>query len=369
MDKDLTLILLLKDQAAFTWRWFKYQNEIFFPFKILVADGGKDKLVEKILKDKSRFPNINYEYIRYPYDKDVSIFFKKVSDTLSRVKTKYVVMASNDDFYFTDSLYNALKFLNENEDYVVSREDIYDFRVKPINKRVQKEDIYGKMINVLKLYDNSSNAGDTAIKRVCIFSEYSNSLWHDVCRTEKLKQGYQILVDSGILDLDLSDRLINYFLATQGKIHRGEGLYMLHQSHQAGIGHILARRNTFEWIMTESWPKDVSTIFDITAQKISEIDNTPLESARNKVMQYYLCFILGKKMIYDKIQRNIVNKPPRIVRWGHILSRNNKMRVFLKNLYVYVKESWQENRNAKFIASHPYYKDIAKVRNFLIKEK
>ena len=80
MNKDLTIVLLLKDQANFTWRWFKYQNENSLPFKIIAADGGKDESVQKILFDKSKFPNLNYEYIRHPYDKDISTFFKKVLD-------------------------------------------------------------------------------------------------------------------------------------------------------------------------------------------------------------------------------------------------------------------------------------------------
>jgi len=367
MNKDLTIVLLLKDQVNFTWRWFKYQNETSLPFKVIVADGGKDESVERILKDKSLFSNVNYEYIRYPYDKDVSTFFKKVSHALSLVQTKYVVLASGDDFYLGASLHNAVNFLNEKKDYVSSREDIYDFRVKPINKQGQKEDTYGKMINIVRLYTNSSNTEDTALKRVRTLSEYSNSLWHDVCRTEKLKQSYQILVDSKIVDLDLSDRLINYLLATQGKIHRGKGLYMLHQSHQGGLGHVLARRDTFDWIITDSWPKDVNKIFDIVAQKIAEIDGVKKESARNNVMQYYLCFILGKKMIQDKMQRGIANRPPWVVRWGRVLSKENKVRAFLKNLYVFVKERRQESKNIRFIASSKYYNDIKKVKSFLIK--
>ena len=367
MNENLTIVLLLKDQANFTWRWFKYQNENSLPFKVLVADGGKDESVEQILKDKSKYPNVNYEYIRYPYDKDIATFFKKVLDAVSRVKTEYVVMASNDDFYVAGALKRAVEFLNKNKDYVVSRGDVYDFRVRQQDKKGGEEDVYGKMVNVINLYTNASNTGATALERVRTFSEFSNSLWHDITRTDKLKESYRLLVDSGIVDLDLSDRLINYYLSAEGKIHRGKGLYMLHQSHRAGLGHVLARRDTFEWMLTESWPRDASKIFDITAKEISEIDGTPEESARNKVMQYYLCFIIGQKMIRDKMENKIKNGPELLVRMGHFLSKENEVRVFLKNIYVYLKERWQENKNAKFIDSSPYRNDIEKVRDFLIK--
>ena len=76
MNRDLTILLLLKDRTPFTWRWMNYYNQIGLPFKVLIADGGKDKSIEK-LADKSLFPNIDYEYIRYPYDENLGVFFKK----------------------------------------------------------------------------------------------------------------------------------------------------------------------------------------------------------------------------------------------------------------------------------------------------
>ena len=67
-DNELTILLTLKDRPLFTFRWMSYANSINFPFKVLIADGGKDKAVPTALSNRANFPNVDYEYIRYPYD-------------------------------------------------------------------------------------------------------------------------------------------------------------------------------------------------------------------------------------------------------------------------------------------------------------
>lgn len=85
-DKDMTVLLLLKDRSLFTWRWMAYANKSHFPFKVFIADGGRDGTVEKILSDKSHFPHVDYEYVRYPYDRILSKYYAKVLDALITCK-------------------------------------------------------------------------------------------------------------------------------------------------------------------------------------------------------------------------------------------------------------------------------------------
>ena len=65
---NLTIVLTLKDRTPFTYRWMQYMNDMKCPYKILIADGGKDKSIEEHLLDPSNYPELIYEYIRYPYD-------------------------------------------------------------------------------------------------------------------------------------------------------------------------------------------------------------------------------------------------------------------------------------------------------------
>ena len=59
--KDLTIVLPLKDKSNFTHRWMKYAEKKFQDYKIIIADGGKDKEVETILSNKSNYNKIDYQ--------------------------------------------------------------------------------------------------------------------------------------------------------------------------------------------------------------------------------------------------------------------------------------------------------------------
>src|SRR5687768_2064628 len=61
----LTIVLTLKDRAAFTQRWLAYAATAL-PYRILVADGGCDQTVAAaVAESKSR--GLDIEYARYPY--------------------------------------------------------------------------------------------------------------------------------------------------------------------------------------------------------------------------------------------------------------------------------------------------------------
>lgn len=363
-SKKLTIVLVLKDRAPFTWRWMKYYNKVGLPFKVLIADGGKDPSVEK-LKDKSLFNNIDYEYVRYPYDKDIPTFLKKLHDTVSMIKTKYAILVDNDDFHLVEPLSKAVEFLEENSDYMAACGEIYDFRVKPTDTSNENDDVYGKMTNVSKILSGHSNTNNTALGRIRFFSEYSADLAHDVVRTEKLKHCCQILVDSNITDLQLSDNLMDYLLVTCGKTYKGKGLYMLHQSHLGGLGRVLLNTDPFDWIMSELWLKDIPIMYSAIAKEISNLDRIPFSDVYNKVMQYYTCFIIGKNIIKGRTERKISQKPSKIVTWGRIFNKNNPVRIFLKKTYLYIQKYKEKRRSNRLIASSPYRQDFEEIMEFL----
>lgn len=366
-SKYLTIVLVLKDRASFTWRWMNYYNKVGLPYKVLIADGGKDKSVEK-LADKSFFPNIDYEYIRYPYDKDIPTFLAKLRDVTSRVKTKYAILVDNDDIHLVRPLGEAVEFLEQNDDYIATKGEIYDFKIKPINPLDLNNDVYGKITGFMRIFASASNTEDTALGRVRIFSEFPDDLAHDVCRTEGLKHSCQILANSDIIDLQLSDNLMDYLLVTCGKVHRGSGLYMLHQCHLGGLGHALMKVDPFDWIMSNSWPEDISKMYKLIATEISNRDKISIDHTFKKVMQFYTCFIIGKIIIKGRLERKIAQLPPKIVTLGHIFSKNNPIRIFFKKLYLYIKERKEQVKSDNTIKSSPYHKELKEIKEFLLKK-
>ena len=60
----------------------EYMNFLNYPFKIIIADGGRNQQIENILKEKSTFSNLDYDYLRYPYDQTLDDFHEKMSDSI-----------------------------------------------------------------------------------------------------------------------------------------------------------------------------------------------------------------------------------------------------------------------------------------------
>ena len=96
----LTIILTLKGREEFTFRWMRYMNEMHCPYKILLADGGANLELEAHLRHPNNYPNLDYEYIRYPFDASLDDYLNKFENVISRVKTEYILLADNDDFTY-----------------------------------------------------------------------------------------------------------------------------------------------------------------------------------------------------------------------------------------------------------------------------
>src|SRR5712692_5579005 len=95
-DKDLTMLLALKDRAPFTFRWMRHAVKVKLPFRLLIADGGADETVRDVLSQPENFPSLDYEYVKYPYDNSSSEYFDKLSDALVRVETPFVMLIDHD---------------------------------------------------------------------------------------------------------------------------------------------------------------------------------------------------------------------------------------------------------------------------------
>ena len=74
IDNNFSILLVLKDRPSYTFRYMKYMDLLNFPYKILIADGGENVEIQQVLENKDNFPNLNYDYIRYPYDNTLDDF-------------------------------------------------------------------------------------------------------------------------------------------------------------------------------------------------------------------------------------------------------------------------------------------------------
>lgn len=295
-DTKLTALLLLKDRSAYTWRWMSYANKVKFPFKVYIADGGKDDSVAEILNDKSHFPNVNYEYVRYPYDETYLDYYKKIADSLSRIDTPYVAQVCNDDFSFIDAFRNAIEFLEVHESYAAYGGPVHDFIVEPGMNDDPYTKIFGPLSLTGRIYPAQSLVEDSAIDRVRAYLEgiVNSFMWVAVHRKEYLQSAYAKLVDVNPGDLRFSDHFIYLLTLAAGKVHAGEEPISLHQANtKDGIGGKLARQfpTYIDWIKREGWSNDFSAITSEVGKVAVVRDNMTENDAEHKVLNLYFSFL------------------------------------------------------------------------------
>lgn len=290
-NKDLTILLTLWDRVPCTFRWMAYAERVNLPFKVLVADGGADESVPQILSNRANFPNVDYEYIRYPYDATSTDYYVKVLDALMRVETPFVVLADNDDFFLVDGLLRSIEFLRNHPDFSSCRGIIGGFKIAPNSDYGEFSNVYGDDVSfVRRVYPDKSTLENTAVERVHNYCSSYRATWYDVFRTEQTRASFRTLRDLNTQDLILSQHIPMLLGVVAGKIQVDSYLYLARQLD--GLNSVdqietLQRADLFDRMLLESWSDDFKGFVNVIAGAISEKDPISLEEARRVVKKSY----------------------------------------------------------------------------------
>ena len=301
LKDELTIILLLKGRDDFTLRWFEYADATSLPCKIIVADGEHDHGMESLLRKKGFFTRLDCKYIQYPFDETIDIYFRKIADALAQVETPYVLLGSNDDFYLADALSASVRFLNNNPEYACSHGEVWDFSVA---SRHSGTHVYGDMGPLTKLYFHPTVSGESALERISEFPLKYHSIFHDVTRTDLLKDAFAKLLACGLDNHQFGDLCYSFMIAASGKMHRGDQLYMLHQTHPEMMALTDIVEPFWEWIQKERWETDLALFANCVAARATEIDSVDFHHANSEVLKSFL-----SKYILNKAVTLIENRP------------------------------------------------------------
>jgi glycosyltransferase domain-containing protein len=233
---SLTVILTLKGREEFTYRWMQYMNDNHFPYRILIADGGNNQELENHLGEFSNYPNLDYEYIRYPYDASLEDYYRKLYNVLNRVETEYVLNADNDDFYSFSNMKGHLDFLDKNRDFVASRGslvnlEIFDRQFNPISSS------RGHTFRCIHVKAESIDM-ESDLERIDHLCEgmslndyYSN--WYSITRTSVLVDIWKNLVELSIKEVIVLEILSHVMMVKVGKIRITKEPFYIRQSHSS----------------------------------------------------------------------------------------------------------------------------------------
>lgn len=243
----LTIVLTLKDRAPFTYRWMQYMNDVRCPYRILIADGGEDSAIEQHLRTHKHYPNLDYEYIRYPYDATIEDYHRKLENVISRVNSEYLLNADNDDFYLLERIPDILAFMDANKDYVGARGQIVNlalFRSGELSSSPDGER-YEAVTNDVPSIERDSpyeriDALCSGMKR---YDYYAN--WYSVFRASSFQKVWKALVTLPIREMIVMEMLTHVLMLMSGKIRIMPFPFYIRQSNTSMFGDTLVVDNEF----------------------------------------------------------------------------------------------------------------------------
>lgn len=293
-SSNLTILLVLKDRVELTYRWMDYANLVKFPFKVLIADGGSDKSVERRLSIKGRYENVDYHYLRYPYDNTYLDFYTKLATALSKIDTDYVALADNDDFFIVNSLIKSVDFLSKNPEYISCGGETGGLFIKD-----KKSFEIG--LSAHKPFDIDQ---DDPVERIRELLNCYEVTYYDVHRTGQLKLIFHELMKLNPSDLFISEIVTTSLAAVGGKVKKNDYLYMVRQNNTPGSTAVEIQKmnNYFGRMFVDSWSRDCRNFFTTVAKALSNKSETP-DDMELVVTQHYRNFLL--KNVYNDHLNNI----------------------------------------------------------------
>lgn len=344
MIKDkLTLLLVLKGRHKFTERWLRYANIHLKNYKVLIADGSTEN--DKYNLDKSKFKNLILNKPNFPHDNTIEIFIKKIKSSLEMIDTKYVLYCENDDFMIDKSINEVLNFLENNPDYVSGRGKIYDFSISSINE------VYGKIISVKKFHDYQLINQENILDRLKNFSENKHGLFHNIIRTNALKELIDLVNENKFFDLITFQYFWNFYLPIIGKISCTKSLYMLHQNH---LNMISNKENFMRFDFSLFYDKNIF-------QNFFKTFSIQISNKYNISKDYAYSIFLENFSYHELLQL--------------IKSRNNKEKTFKEFIIQILKKNKYTNyllskRPKKSLDRKILFdEELVKIEKFLLKEK
>ena len=297
-DKNFSILMPLKDRVDYSYRVLSYLDHIKFPYKIILADGGEDEKISEVLQDPNNLSNLDYEYIRYPYDTTVSDFYNKMADAVLRVDTPTVAVLDNDDFILSEGITECLKILKDNPDFSSAR--------GAVNNIIVSRQTYGTLTvgrNIYSTFPNSICA-PTASERFKEQTVRFHCNWHNVTRSNHVKACWQMIREASPQNIRFTGQIAGYLNTLWGNSHRSDFRWLLHQQGErikteggTLVDHFPPQDH---WIKSDYWLEDFNKTSEVIGVAIAEYDNVSVEEGIKVFKETYPLKLPDLKELLDK---------------------------------------------------------------------
>jgi len=270
---DCTILLPLKDRPEYTKRMMNSLQENGCPFKIIIADGGKNSEIENILSNPSSYSGIDFDYIRYPYDASFHEFYEKMSDAVGRIKTPFVAVLDNDDLLHIDGFSECVEILQD-ESFSSARGRI--------------DDMSGR-----SMYTDFPNniTGKTACDRMIDQTNHFHGNWHNVTRTNHVQACWEMINVIKPKNMRFTEQLTGYLNVIWGDGFRGNFPWLIHdngeriQTEDGSLQDHFPDQET--WINSNYWLEEFNKMTEVIGVSIAHCDGISVYEAMDSFCKTY----------------------------------------------------------------------------------
>ncbi len=190
-------------QLKRSWEFYSKTN-----IKVIYFDGSKKKL------EPFDNPNNNIKYLH-----DRKSYLERLKVMIDLVKTPYICLMDDEDIFLPESIFECIKYLEENKDYVSCIGEFLDI---------------SKVFNSIKLdvpnnsfHNNDLSEEDFRKRLKKHFNSYFTRCFYSVIRTEVFKNIYKNIYDFETDCYALSELIVEFLIITYGKCKILPNLYCL----------------------------------------------------------------------------------------------------------------------------------------------
>lgn len=319
VNELLTLVLPLKGRPEFTFRIMEYLDKSKFPFKLIIADGGDDEQVSNALSLAGNFSNIDYRYIKYPFDESYSHYYQKMVSVLSEVRTPYVSMIDNDCFPVVEGLHESVTFLESHSGYSACRGQHIDFKLEPFPGE-DANPLYGQAISIGLVYFDRKHTiwksfdSDNPLERIIEWSHCTNIMHYSVYRTKTLIDAWGFISKNDCCDLIFCETALALTALAYGKTRVIDAPYIMRQqnSPDSVSKEMIRRMDILDRMFLEKWTRDLNQLINDVAIKASEaggcLESEAIPQIKLALKNHYADRLYTYLEKRELAKRNVSNK-------------------------------------------------------------
>ncbi|EQA60963.1 TIGR00180 family glycosyltransferase [Leptospira alexanderi] len=276
-----TILLTLKGRPLHTLRWMWHHNRIRLPFPIVIADGGNNQEIERLLSNPKNFPNLNYRYFRYQ-DNLLEDYWFKLADIITKIDTPYVMFSDNDDFVLPDAVCNAEEFLKTHSDYISVASISLNFALKDKSQDFDRLLVIGDMYNFS--FQHGINYDSTnVIPRIKQFLDQPYYFFYSVTRTEAWIDIFKEVKEINFKNFDVWERFMYLSL-----IIKGRTMFSWQPSYLRQLESSETHSSVLPWIhrlFFSDWMNDFQSMVSAIIRRAEKVSIVPISLELDKILR------------------------------------------------------------------------------------